>query len=140
MIVIDTNVVSEALRKDRDPVVIQWLNSQSIETVYLTTVSLAELLTGIAIMPDGKRKHAMDAELNTLVATLFGSRMLAFDREAAVTFSFLMSAARKVGRSVSLADGQIGAIAEVRGFSVATRDTTPFEAMGLPVINPWKTV
>lgn len=138
MIVLDTNVVSEAIKPGRDETVIGWLDKQSAETLYLTAISLSELLIGIAIMPDGKRKHEISAGLDALIAKLFGSRVLPFDREAAIAYSALVSAARKAGKAVSIPDGQIGAIASVHSFAVATRDTAPFVTLGVNVINPWK--
>lgn len=137
MIVLDTNVVSEALKPGRDSAVIDWLDEQSADTLYLTAISLSELLIGIAVMADGKRKATLGDALNKLMLRLFGSRILPFDHEAAVVYSALVSAARAAGKTLSLPDGQIGAIASVHGFRVATRDTAPFKALGLPVINPW---
>jgi hypothetical protein len=137
MIVLDTNVVSEALKPGRDPAVISWLDQQSAETLYLTATSLAELLIGIGVMPDGKRKTTISAALDSLISQLFDSRILPFDHEAAIAYSELMSSARARGKVVSMPDGQIGAIASLYGFRVATRDTTPFNALGLRVIDPW---
>jgi predicted nucleic acid-binding protein len=137
MIILDTTVVSEALKVGRHQSVMNWLDSQSADTVYLSAISLAELLLGVAIMPSGKRKLDIETGLTTLLATLFKDRILSFDGDAAVIYANLVAAARKTGRVVSLADGQIGAIAAVNDFSVATRDTEPFEAMGVAVINPW---
>ena len=68
----------------------------------------------------------------------FEDRFLAFDREAAIAFALLASRAAAKGYSISVADCQIAAIAAVHGFAVATRDTAPFQAAGVPVINPWK--
>lgn len=137
MIVLDTNVVSEAIKPGRDERVIDWLDKQAAETIYLTATSLSELLIGIAVMPNGKRKNIISAALDELLAKLFGSRILAYDQDAAVAYSALVSAARKAGKAVSISDGQIGAIASIHNFSVATRDTAPFIALGLPVLNPW---
>jgi Predicted nucleic acid-binding protein, contains PIN domain len=137
MIILDTNVVSEALKPGRDEAVIVWLDEQSAETLYLTATSLSELLIGIAIMPDEKRKNEISAALKTLVTKLFSSRVLPFDQEAAVAYSALVSSARAAGKAVSLPDGQIGAVASVHGFTVATRDVAPFEALGIPFVNPW---
>lgn len=137
MIVLDTNVVSEALKPGRDPAVIAWLDQQSVETLFLSATSLAELLIGIAIMPDGKRKSTIRAALDLLISRLFDTRILPFDEGAAMAYSQLVSAARAQGKAVSMPDGQIGAIASVHNFTVATRDVAPFQALGLPVIDPW---
>lgn len=137
MIVVDTNVISEAVKSGRNPVVVSWLDAQIIETLYLTATSLSELRLGIETLPAGKRKEALLVDVNALVASFFASRLLPFDREAASAYGALVAAARFVGRAVSVADGQIGAIASVHGFIVATRDTAPFIALGVPTINPW---
>jgi len=137
MIILDTSVVSEPLKRDGNPAVQAWLDQQAAETLYLTSVSLAELLTGIEIMPDGRRKDGPGEALNALMARLFEARILAFDERAAIAFAPLVSRASTAGRLISIADGQIAAIATVHGFSVATRDAAPFTAAGVPVINPW---
>ena len=138
MIVLDTNVVSEPMKHNGDPAVLGWLDRQLAETLYLTSISLAELLVGIENLPNGKRKTGLDAGLAELMAALFGPRILAFDYHAARAFAPLISRARSVGQGISVSDGQIAAIATVHGFSVATRDTAPFIAAGVPVINPWE--
>lgn len=137
MIVLDTNVVSEALKPSGDKTVIAWLDNQTAETLYLTATSLSELLIGIAIMPDGKRKNDISAALDVLVTRLFGPRVLPYGRDAAIAYSDLVSAARRAGKAVAMADGQIGAIASAHGFAVATRDTAPFQALGVAIIDPW---
>lgn len=138
MIIVDTNVLSEALKPGRNPTVINWLDAQIVETLYLTATSLAELRLGIEVLPAGKRKNALNTDVNTLVATFFGLRILPFDKGAALAYGVLAAKARAAGRAVSVTDGQIGAIASVNHFSVATRDTQPFIALGVPVINPWE--
>ena len=138
MIVLDTNVVSEPMKARGSPAVRAWLDRQVAETLYLTSTSLAELLVGVEILPAGKRKDGLDTALAELVETLFGSRILPFDQEAAIAYAALVSRARAAGKVISVADGQIAAIATVHGFAVATRDTVPFTAAGVPVINPWE--
>jgi predicted nucleic acid-binding protein len=136
MILLDTNVVSEMMGPSPDPGVRGWLNNQAAESIYLSSVSLDELLFGIACLPSGRRKDALASALNDLQA-LFGPRILPFDAEAARTYAVLRSRARAAGRAVSSADGYIAAIAAVQNLTVATRDTGPFAAVGLTVINPW---
>jgi toxin FitB len=138
MIILDTNVVSEPMKQQGNPSVQAWLDRQVAETLYLTATSLAELLVGIEILPDGQRKVGLAAALAELVSLLFGSRILPFDQPAALAYAPMISRARAGGRIISVADGQIAAIAAVRGFIVATRDAAPFVAAGLPVINPWE--
>jgi len=137
MIVLDTNVVSEPIKPKGNPAVQAWLDQQVAETLYLTATSLSELLVGIEILPDGKRKEGLGAALAELLAGLFESRILPFDQQAAMAYAPLVGRARADGHIITVADGQIAAIAAVHGFAVATRDTEPFEAAGVPVVNPW---
>jgi toxin FitB len=138
MIVLDTNVVSEPMRPEADPAVTSWLDQQVAETLYLTATSLSELLVGIELLPKGRRKEGLDAALAGLVERLFASRILPFNQQAAIEYARLVGRARVAGRTISVADGQIAAIASLRGFAVATRDSEPFLAVGVPVINPWQ--
>lgn len=136
MIVLDTNVVSEAMKPAADPAVRSWLNEQVAETLYLASVTLAELLFGIGALPDGRRKKAL-AEMLDGVLELFGDRVLPFDIGAARYYAGLAVTARAAGKGFPTPDGYIAAIAASRGFIVATRDISPFEAAGLTVVNPW---
>ncbi|WP_261539735.1 type II toxin-antitoxin system VapC family toxin [Burkholderia multivorans] len=136
MIVLDTNVVSEAMKPEPDSAVRAWLNEQVAETLYLSSVTLAELLFGIGALPEGRRKNGLGEALNGLLE-LFGDRVLTFDTEAARHFAELAVKARAAGRGFPTPDGYIAAIAACKGFIVATRDVSPFEAAGLTVINPW---
>ncbi|MGO9318634.1 MAG: type II toxin-antitoxin system VapC family toxin [Terracidiphilus sp.] len=138
MIVLDTNVISEPLKALADSAVIRWLDSQVPETLYLTATNLAEILIGITLLPVGKRRRGMEVAMQTLLTKLFAGRFLSFDREAAIAFALLGSRAAAKGYSISVADCQIAAIAAVHGFAVATRDTAPFIAVGMQVINPWE--
>ena len=137
MIVLDTNVVSEAMQAQPTPAVRAWLDAQVAETLYLSSITLAEMLFGIGTLPVGRRKDAMTKTLDGLL-DLFADRVLAFDAEAAWRYAELAVAARAAGKGFSLADGYIAAIARARGFIVATRDVAPFQALGITVINPWE--
>ena len=137
MIILDTNVVSEPMKANGDRAVQNWLDNQNAETLYLTATSLSELLVGIEILPGGKRKEGLAAALSTLMEVLFESRILPFDLNAAMAYAPLIGRAKANGCVISLADGQIAAIAAVHGFTIATRDTAPFAAAGIPIINPW---
>lgn len=139
MIVLDTNVVSEAMKPGPDPAVRAWLNDQAAETLYLSSVTLAELLFGIRALPAGKRKNMLDRALTELLE-LFKERVLPFDTDAARHYADLAETARNGGRGFPTPDGYIAAVAVSRGFIVASRDTSPYEAAGVTVINPWKDV
>lgn len=137
MIVLDTNVISEAMRPEPNPAVRAWLNRQVAETLFMTSITLAELAFGIATLPAGKRKSRLNNALEGLMA-IFGGQILVFDVDAARSYAELASAARGKGRGFPIPDGYIAAIAASRGYTVATRDEGPFLAAGLKVIDPWK--
>ena len=139
MIILDTNVVSEAMKPEPNPVVRAWLNDQAAETLYLSSVTLAELLFGIAALPSGKRKDMLALTLDGLMG-LFKDRVLSFDVEAARHYADLAVVAKVSGRGFPTPDGYIAAIAASRGFIVASRDTAPYEAARVTVMNPWQGV
>lgn len=137
MIVLDTNVISEAMKPEPNPEVRAWLNRQVAETLYLSSVTLAELLFGIAALPVGKRKDMLEKTLDGLLM-LFKNRVLPFDTEAARCYANLAVTAKINGRGFPTPDGYIAAIAASRGYIVASRDTAPYEAAHVLVINPWQ--
>lgn len=137
MIVLDTNVFSEPLRPVPAPQVLAWLDRQSPATLYLTAINVAELMDGVARLPEGRRRTELEAALATRVLPLFAGRVLPFDEVAAFSFARLQARARASGCAIGLADAQIAAIATSRGFAVATRDAAPFVAAGVDVIDPW---
>jgi predicted nucleic acid-binding protein len=136
MFVLDTNVVSEAMKPLASPAVTAWLNRQAAATLFLSAVSVAELLYGVAALPEGRRKGALSETLTGLL-DLFGDRVLPFDTKAARTYAQLAAAARSAGRGFPTPDGYIAAIAVANQLTVATRDVGPFEAAGVAVLNPW---
>lgn len=138
MIVLDTNVISEPVKPLPDPLVVAWLDRQPKESLYLCAPVLMEVLLGVALLPGGKRKRGMATAIQASLTNYFADRFLAFERQAAATYASLASRASTRGYSISVGDCQIAAIAAVHGFVVATRDTQPFRAAGVPVIDPWR--
>jgi len=136
MILLDTNVVSEAMTRAPDPRVRGWLDVQLVESLFLSSITVAELLFGIGALPAGRRKEALGAALNDVLDT-FATRILPFDTTAARCYADLAVAARASGQGFPLPDGYIAAIAAAHGFAVASRDATAFTAAGLTVIDPW---
>ena len=136
MILLDTNVVSEAMKPEPDPAVRNWLDAQAAETLYLSSVTIAELMFGIGALPKGKRKDKLTAALDGVLA-LFADRILAFDTDAARRYAALAVRARAAGKGFPTPDGYIAAIAAAHDFAVASRDTGAFTAAGLTVIDPW---
>jgi hypothetical protein len=127
------------MKPEPDAVVRAWLNEQAAETLHLSSVTLAELLFGIRALPSGRRKNLLDRALTELLE-LFKDRILPFDTDAARHYADLAVMAKNGGLGFPTPDGYIAAVAASRGFIVASCDTSPFEAVGLTVINPWKTV
>lgn len=137
MILVDTNVISEPLRKSPDARVIAWIDAQPLETLSLSAITVAELRFGVASLPAGKRRETLHDSLETQVLPLFAGRILAFDLMASQAYAVLMAKARAAGLAIGPADGYIAATAVSHGMVVATRDTAPFQAAGVPVLNPW---
>lgn len=138
MIAVDTNVVSELLRPHCDPRVAAWADSQAMGTLFLSSINAAELWAGVAVLPEGRRKQALDTQLDAVIDRLFADRRLPFDDRAARAYADVTRRTRAAGTPVALADGLIAAVALSRGFAVATRDAAPFRACGVPVVDPWQ--
>lgn len=136
MILLDTNVVSEAMKPEPHPSVRDWLDAQAAETLFLSSVTIAELMFGIGALPRGKRKDRLATTLDG-VMELFEPRILPFDTQAARRYADLAVKARKAGKGFPTPDGYIAAIAAAHGFAVASRDTAAFTTAGLTVIDPW---
>jgi len=136
MILLDTNVISEAMKPAPHPAVRDWLDAQAAETLFLSCVTIAELMFDIGVLPASRRKDKLAAVLDS-VLELFGSRILPFDTGAARRYADLAVRARAAGKGFPTPDGYIAAIADAHGFAVASRDISAFTAAGLKVIDPW---
>lgn len=137
MILLDTNVISEPQRQAPDARVLAWLDAQALETLYLSAITVAELRGGIALMPVGKRRDKLHENLEKRLLPMFANRVLAFDMACTRAYAELLAKSRAAGLAVETADAFIAAVALANEFTVATRNTGPFEAAGLNVINPW---
>ena len=137
MIVLDTNVVSEMMRPAPDPSVLNWLNTQVAEELWLNSVVVSELLFGIARLPAGARKRQLAETFAAMLEQDFAGRLLPFDLEAAVIYAELVAACEAKGRPVEMADAQIAAICLAQGAKLATRNLKHFEGLGLVLVNPW---
>lgn len=138
MILIDTNVISELWKVEPNPGVLAWIDAQTVETLYLSAITVAELRFGLATMPEGKRRTIYQERLEKEVLPTFAGRVLPFDLDASQAYADLMARARVDGRAIGKADGHIAATAASHGLIVATRDISPFEAAGLTIVNPWE--
>ena len=136
MILLDTNVISEAMKPEPDAAVLAWLDAQVAETLFLSSVTVAELMFGVGILPKGRRRDNLAAVLDGVVETFTG-RILPFDIEAARRYADLAVQARAAGRGFPTPDGYIAAIADAHRFVVASRDASAFSTAGLAFIDPW---
>jgi toxin FitB len=137
MIVVDTNVISEAMSSSPDPAVAQWLSSRPGTILFTTTVSIAEILYGVELLPPGKRRSSLLLSAEAMFARLFAGRVLAFDESAARAFPLLAVERRLRERPITLFDAQIAGIARANGATLATRNTADFEGCGIRLVNPW---
>lgn len=136
-VILDTNVMSELVRSKPNELVKGWYLRQEQDIVYTTAVTLAEVLFGLGIMPDGRRRDILARLTYTLFAEAFRGKVLPFDEAAAVQFGRLRSGARGRGLTMGVLDAQIAAITVANGMTLATRNTSDFERCGVPLINPW---
>lgn len=137
MLVLDTNVVSELMRERPNPEVLRWVDNQLTGDLFVTSVTEAEIRTGIAILPEGERRRGLAGAAERLFGVFFSERILPFDSDAARAYAMLAAERRVAGRPISQADCQIAAIARCLGASVVTRNVADFEESGFEVINPW---
>lgn len=137
MIILDTNVVSELMRPRPTQSVLNWLNDQATDDLWLSVISVAEIEYGLRSMPTGKRRTELNGLFERFVARAFAGRILAFEQDAAHTYGDIMSERKSTGCPMSMADGQIAATARVHGYALATRNTGNFVECGLELINPF---
>ena len=137
MFVLDTNVVSELMRERPNPEVLGWMDNQLTGNLFVTSVTEAEIRTGIAILPEGERQRGLAAAAERLFGVFFAERILPFDSDAAQAYAMLAAERRTTGRPISQFDCQIASTAHSQGAPVVTRDVDDFEGCGLDVINPW---
>lgn len=138
MILLDTNILSELMRAAPEVAVEQWLADQPAASVFISAITEAELRYGLALMPVGRRRSTIAAEIEGMLGEDFRGRILPFDSPAAVAFAEIAADRRQAGRPISQADAQIAAIARSRGAALATRNVADFEGCGIEVVNPWK--
>ena len=137
MVLLDTNVVSELMRSAPSEEVLVWVDALPPRELFVTSVTEAEVRTGIAILPDGARRRGLADAAERTLGGLFAGRVLPFDSSAARTYADIAAASRAAGRPISQSDCQIAAIARSRGLALATRNVRDFSETGVEVIDPW---
>ncbi len=138
MIVLDTNVVSAVMRPTPVQAVLDWLDARETASLYLSTITVAEIGYGLRILPTGKRRRALEDRFEEFVARGFDQRILTFDEPSARLYADLMGRRKELGRPISALDGQIAAIARANRFAVATGNVRDFEECGVEILNPFE--
>jgi hypothetical protein len=138
MIVLDTNVLSALMRPEPEAAVLQWLDRQPGPSIWTTSITLMELRYGLNSMLAGQRREQMTQELEAVLRDEIGERYLFFDVTAAERAAELMALRKRRGRPVELRDTMIAGIALASRAMLATRNTSDFEDLSVPVVNPWK--
>ncbi len=136
-VLLDTNAVSELIRRAPDPDVEAWAAGYPIEDLFFSAVGEAELRYGAAILPAGRRRDALVSDIERMLRDAFAGRILPFDSGAGRAYAEIAAGRRAAGRPIAPPDCQIAAIARARGMAVATRNVRDFEALGIEVIDPW---
>ncbi|WP_369959931.1 type II toxin-antitoxin system VapC family toxin [Pseudomonas benzenivorans] len=137
MILLDTNVLSELMRAKPDPQVLAWVDAQPVSELVICSITVAEILYGIARMPDGKRKQGLLDLASAMFDEDFAGNILPFDADAAVHYAEIAAASEARGRVVDMAGAQIAAIGRLHDAVVATRNIRHFEELGVDLVNPW---
>ncbi len=138
MIILDTNVLSEVMKPAPAAEVLAWLAAQPAASVYTTSITQAEILHGLMLLPPGRRRRALEDAATSMFAEDLGGRILGFGPEAGPPYALIASRRRRAGRPISHFDAQIAAIALSCGAALATRNVADFEGCGVTLVDPWK--
>jgi predicted nucleic acid-binding protein len=137
VILLDTNVLCELMKAAPDQTLLAFVNGIPGMALFTSAITQAEILYGIALVPEGKRRDSLLAAARTALDTHFRGRVLPFDVSAAEAFAAIAAGRREGGRPISQADAQIAAIAKSRDAALATRNVADFDGCGVSVVNPW---
>ena len=137
MILLDTNVLSEMMKRAPAERVVQWMADQPATSLYTTSITQAEILHGIMLLPSGRRRRAIEAAAEKMFGEDFDGRILPFGSDAAHSYARIASDRRRAGRPISHFDVQIAAIGRSAGAAIATRNVSDYDGCGVAVINPW---
>jgi predicted nucleic acid-binding protein len=137
MFLLDTSIVSNMMRAQPAAAVARWISAQPADLLFIATICQAEILAGIAVMPEERRRLTLEAAAQAMFTEDFPGRVLTFDLEAAVAYAVILAARRRIGRPTATIDLMVAAIARSQGASVVTRNVSDFEGCGIAVVNPW---
>jgi len=138
VIILDTNILSELMRPKPDSGVLKWLDAQEVSQLAITSITVAEVLFGLACLPAGQRKRRLQLQAADMFNEDFGDSTLSFDADSAMAYAAMIASSRASGRVVSMADGQIASICAVHKATLATRNTKDFRHLPIELLNPWE--
>jgi predicted nucleic acid-binding protein len=137
VIILDTNVLSALMRTAPEPTVVAWVDQQAADDVWITSITLFEARFGLALLPAGRKRRALEAAFRKLVEEDLENRVLGFDQPAAEAAAELVAERQQDGRPVDMRDTQIAGIAVARRATIATRNVRHFDGLSVPVVDPW---
>ena len=138
MVILDTNTLAELMKPTPEPAVVSWMNRQATSDLFLTAISVGEILYGIRILPQGKRRFQLEQGFETILFEAFAGRILVFDEGAARQYGDVMGRRKELGRPLGIPDGQIASIARAKRYGVATRNVKDFVECGVEIVNPFE--
>ncbi len=138
MILLDTNILSELMKPTPAESVVRWMAGQPARSLYTTSITQAEILHGVMLLPSGRRRDAFEAAADAMFREDFGGRILPFGSDAAGPYARIAVERRRAGRPISQFDAQIAAIARSTGATIATRNVTDFDGCGVKIVDPWE--
>ncbi len=138
MIILDTNIISEMMKPNPSTKVVAWMDQQASMQLFMTTITIAEIVYGLHALPHGNRKQWLEQAFHNAALEAFKNRILSFEERAAFQYGKMMSLRKAEGRPMSVPDGQIAAITSVHRFAIATRNVNDFLNCGIEVINPFE--
>jgi predicted nucleic acid-binding protein len=137
VILLDTNVVSALMRREHDPAVVSWLDSQPAESIWTTSVTIFEVRMGLALLADGRRRRKLEEAFDEVLRSDLQDRVQPFDVAAATAAAGIAASQHRSGAPVEIRDVQIAGIAAARRATLATGNARHFEGIGLTLVNPW---
>lgn len=137
MILLDTNVISELVRRAPEPAVEAFLRGQPRLSIYTASICEAEVRQGLARMPAGRRRNELTRRITELFDTAFADRILTFDSAAADIYGAIRTSRERAGRPITVEDAMIAATARAYGVAIVTRNEGDFAGCGVQIINPW---
>lgn len=138
MIILDTNIVSELMKQAPSKMLLSWIDEQDSADLYVTSITIAEIMYGLHILPSSKRRTQLETAFDMTMREAFAYRILPFDDKAAHQYGELMAKSKAQGQTMSVCDGQIAAIALTYQFTLATRNIKDFTKTGVSLVDPFR--